>query len=218
MKSWFAACLTPVVIMSALPLTARADICAYSEVPVLLDGVDFCYPEFTLTDSTIESAVNAHLASGVQKLFADWYQWPEGSYAEGGAARVAVDEEQNVLSVLMSAYIDIAGAAHPYTVLYSENYSLDDGSPLRPIDFLDAEQLTALIRSREVARLPESDAELFSEQLDYLSTMPGKSLERAVGASSVMWLPGETLLVILPVPHALGDYALLSVSKERLIQ
>ena len=217
MKGWIAACLTPVVIISALPLSARADICAYSEVPILLDNVNFSYPDFTLADSLVESSINSHLAIGARKLFEDWYQWPAESYAEGGVSRVAVDEDQNVLSVLMSAYFDIAGAAHPYTVLYAENYSLDDGSPLRPIDFLDAGQLTALIRGRNVARTTESDDELFSEQLDYLSTLPGKALERAVSSASIMWLPGESLIAILPVPHALGDYAAISVRKDQLI-
>ena len=218
MNRWLTACLAPVVILSALPLTARADLCSYAEIPIGLESVDFRYPEFSLADPTVESKVNAHLAAKANQLFADWHQWPEGSYAEGGVVRIAVDEDQNVLSVLMNAYFDIAFSAHPYTLYYVENYSLDDGSPLRPIDFLDADRLTELVRSREVARLPEADEELFTEQLNYLSTMPGKSLNKLVETASVMWLPGETILLLLPVPHVLDDYVLLSICKDQLFQ
>lgn len=217
MNRWLAASLIPVLVLSASPISAKAEVCSYTDVPVELEGVNVCFPSFNLPDPSIESSINAHIRSNISRLFADWYQWPDGSSAEGGAIRIAIDEEQNVLSVLISVFFDIAGSAHPYTHLYAENYSLDDGAPLRPIDFLESDPLARAIRSQEIACLPESDARLFAEQLDYLSSMPGESLDRLIAdESSIMWLPGETILVILPVPHALGDCAVLSVNKYLL--
>ncbi len=213
---WLIACLTPVLIVSAAPLSARADICSYVDAPVALEGVDFRYPVFSLNDAQTEEIINAHVSEHAYRLFADWYQWPAGSYAEGGVLRVAVDEEQNVLSILTSVFFDIAGAAHPYTLLYAENYSLDDGSPLYLMDFLEPEHLLDVLREGRFDSPQENDP-LFAEQKSYLLAQNEDSLSALIRDSELMWLPGESLLVVLPTIHALGDYAVLSIKKSDLI-
>lgn len=218
MNGWYVVCLIPLIVMNVFSSVAHAAPCSYAEIPIELDGVKFCYPSFILSDSAVETAVNDHLASNARRLFSDWYQWPEGSVAEGKIMRVAVDDEQNVLSIMLHACFDITNSSHPCAILYAENYSTNDGSPINPLDFLSVERLSTLIRQCNVAQTAESDIEQFSKQLDYLSTMPGEALERTVDSASVFWQTGESFVIILPVPHDLGDYAVLSINKKQLFQ
>ena len=216
MNQWASSCLAPVLLATAAPQSGHIAISSYTSVPFASDGVNLFYPVFSLDDSAVETAINDRIAANIRHLLADWTRRPAGSKADGGVLRVAVDEEQNVLSLLMNVTFDIPGAVHPHSLMYAENYSLDDGSPIRPIDFLDIDRLIGRIQAQAIFCPEGCAARSFAEQTDYLASLPDHALESHLLEGSIMWLPGDSILIVLPVPHALGGFALLLADKFAL--
>lgn len=134
-----------------------------------------------------------------------------------------ISMDSSRITVVYQADYSVKDAAYPGSVFYTNTVDLNQVKSLGINDYSDAYTMAGYLMSDDV-RFVDADPELTSALWDYRSEQtidfftnilnkadfPLKTGDSSIFPESFSYLSNSTLYFSIPVPHALGDYAIIA--------
>ncbi|OOM16034.1 DUF4163 domain-containing protein [Clostridium saccharobutylicum] len=135
-------------------------------------------------------------------------------------------QDNNILSISYKGSFYGGDSAYPESVLYSTNIDMKQGNSIRLKDYADVNDIFNKLRNaNDVLNLAESN-ELAEAQKEYLSNMNDSTLKDMIANAdfydnngnvefpkAFTYRRSDNIIIAMPVPHAIGDYAEFSIKK-----
>jgi hypothetical protein len=191
------------------------------------NAVSISYPNvINVDDSTLESKINDTIKTHALAIL-DAYEIDEASDTVDIQCKV-ISADRSRFSVIYTGTISVKDAAHPVNVFYSDTIDLKTGKSLTLKDSADPYTLAQYVLS-DACYFVSADGTLTDEEQSAqmearnLMTMEEykKLFDAADFSSDASVFPecfsyddGGSIIFSIPVPHAAGDYALVSYTPE----
>ncbi len=187
-------------------------------------SITIAYPEISnMSDSAKQDQVNQLLLENASALYVSMEA--EGSLESMDIKCKVESLDRNRVTVVYTGSCKTKDAAYPVSVFFTNTVDLQQVKSLGINDYSDAYTMAGYLMSDDVA-FYQVNEELKNSLLEYRATQsledytnlfnqadfPLKSLGggQASFPGSFSYLNQSTLYFSIPVPHALGDYALVS--------
>ncbi|MDK2964888.1 MULTISPECIES: DUF4163 domain-containing protein [Lacrimispora] len=192
------------------------------------DKVTIEYPVLTqLEDESKLEAVNALLKNNALEIINAYSIDPAKDSLTVSADIISAD--RNRVSVVYTGMLSVDGAAHPTNLYYTSVVDLKTLQNIRLSDYVDPKLLAQYVLSDQ-CKFYQTSAELTSVLMDARTSMDsgtytsifqdadfssGQSQkENSVFPESFSYEDKGTIIVSIPLPHALGDFALIEYTPE----
>jgi hypothetical protein len=191
------------------------------------NAVSILYPSvINVDDTALEAAINDTLKAHALAIL-DAYEIDEANDTVDIQCKV-ISSDRSRFSVIYSGYISVKDAAHPVNVFYSDTIDLKTGSSLTLKDYADPYTLAQYVLSddcyfisedgtlsaEEQSQLKEVKDLMTLEEYKNLFDTADFSSDASVFPECFSYDDGGSIVFSIPVPHAAGDYALVSFTPE----
>lgn len=193
-------------------------------------SVSVKYPEvIQVDDSALASQINETLKTHALAVLKA-YEINEDTDTVDISYR-PVSADRNRFSVVYTGTINKKGAAYPINVFYTDTIDLKSGKSLSLKDYADPYTLAGYVLSNDCFFVSESGgltadhlAALMNSRtgltIDQYTKMfkgadfPGYDAKNGSLPETFSYEDSDSIIFSIPVPHALGDYALISFTPE----
>lgn len=195
---------------SASALSVRSKIATAKDGKTSIE-----YPILSnLRDSNTEEAVNALIKENATRILTDYDLDPSADTLEITCNMVSLDRSKAVMAYKGS--LMVSGGAHPVNIFYTITVDLNKGTLLGLSDYADAYTMAGYILSDDcIITMPSGDS---SDVNEYLKSQDINDLwailkecdftSGSEGFPQAFSYENQgSVYMAVPVPHALGDYA-----------
>ena len=192
------------------------------------DKVTIEYPVLTQSaDETKLEAVNALLKNNALEIINAYSIDPTKDSLSVSADIISAD--RNRISVVYTGMLSADGAAHPTNVYYTSVVDLKTLQNIRLSDYVDPKLLAQYVLSDQ-CKFYQTSGELTNALMEARTSMDEKTYtsifqkadfssgqsqtESSIFPESFSYEDKGTIIVSIPVPHALGDFALIEYTPE----
>ena len=172
-----------------------------------------------LEDTKLQEQINAHLKENALSVIEANDLDEENDSLEIQCSVISADRSR--LTATYSGTLSVQGAAHPVNLFYSNTVSMTQGTDLGFSDFTDAYTMAGYVLSDDVKFL-NLTADALSAVLEYRQGLTLEELtsifegadfplnEDGTWPESFSYEKQGAICFSMPVPHALGDYVIVS--------
>ncbi|MEL3962500.1 DUF4163 domain-containing protein [Lysinibacillus endophyticus] len=180
-------------------------------------NVTIQYPQIiNLTNEEKQKEINEFIKKEALAPFLETIQSlePDQEYEAEGYYEIKL-KNNDTLSIAYYSYNYISTAAHPYNLFFTTNIDLKTAKPLYLSDFvstIDKDFIALLKKAKYVGSLEEG----YDQQINELAFSQYSSDEELLSALTTndghdygiyVYVTEKALGIVMPVPHAAGDYA-----------
>ncbi|MFT8348943.1 DUF4163 domain-containing protein [Clostridium saccharoperbutylacetonicum] len=135
-------------------------------------------------------------------------------------------QNSDILSIVYKGYFNSGSAAYPISVFYTSNIHIKEDKNIRLKDYSNVNEVLKKLRESDVESNISATQELAKAQTEYLSTIDDSTLKNMIidadfsekkgniqFPEAFSYKKGNNIIIGIPVPHAIGDYAEFVVDK-----
>jgi hypothetical protein len=135
-------------------------------------------------------------------------------------------QNSDILSIVYKGYFNSGSAAYPLSVFYTSNIDIKEDKNIRLKDYSNVNEVFNKLRESDVESNISATQELAKAQTEYLSTIDDSTLKNMIidadfsekkgniqFPEAFSYKKGNNIIIVIPVPHAIGDYAEFVVNK-----
>jgi hypothetical protein len=194
------------------------------------DGnISIQYPNISdLKDKTKEDQINSLLKSNALEVLKAYTVDSQKDSISIEAKVISADQKR--ITVLYSGLFNAEGAAHPLNIFFTNTVDLNQVKDIGLVDYADPETLAKYVLSDE-CRFYDASPELAEALMEARTQIDMETYTKifqqadfpikasspdgtVIFPDSFSYEDKGTIIFSIPVPHALGDYALISYTPE----
>lgn len=212
---------SPAETMESSKETASSSTSVSASIETYTSGkVSIQYPVVTnLEDEDLQAQINTHLKDNALSVIEANQIDPQQDSLEIKCSVISADRSR--LTATYSGVLTAGTAAHPVNLFYSNTVSMTQGTDLGFSDFTDAYTMAGYVLSDDVKFL-NLTADTLSAVLEYRKGLSIEELtavfekadfpldDTGTWPESFSYEKQGTICFSMPVPHALGDYVIVS--------
>ncbi len=178
-----------------------------TEVEYVKDNIKIVYPQFIKKASLSDRGkVNELIRSGALSIIDTYDKNRLDDLFLEAEYEIALKTD-DVISIKFFGYGNLKGAAHPNRHFYTINVDLHEAEKLCLEDFIDSEDLAAVIKDKNMSfEMRENESLVYTYYVNELLDFEKLSGCDKPGSEMYSYLTKTSLGISFPTPHALGDY------------
>ncbi len=178
-----------------------------AEMEYIQDNIKIVYPQFIEEASMLDcDKINDLIRSGALSIIDTYDKDRLDDLFLEIEYEIAIKTE-DVISIKFFGYGDLKGTAHPNRHFYTINVALHEAKKLCLEDFVDTEDLAAVIKDKNMSFcMHENDSLVSTYYVNELLDFEKLSDCDKTGSEMFSYLTETTVGISFAVPHALGDY------------
>ncbi len=178
--------------------------------------VKVCYPVVSgLSDTAKLDALNSRLKDNALSFLDAWDLDESKDTVEVTCKVISADRNRIVVSY--NGYVDVAQAAHPSNIFYTNTVDIASMKDIGLSDYMDSYTMAGYVKSKDL-KLAETDEEIKKAFDEYREDLDVGDLDKIFSGAdfpmdkdfpeSFSYTKNGDIYFSIPVPHAMGDYVI----------